>query len=715
MRNSRKETAISNGKKFFENLKCKRIFAPEESEEFIHLSCESAEIINAKNNRYYNIPASFDIETSSFISAAGEKTAIMYEWTFGINGFVMIGRTWDQFNDVYNAIVRLLGLSEELYLIVYVHNLSYEFQFIRKRLKWSKVFAVKSRTPLYAITSDGIEFRCSYLQSGYNLENLGKNLHKYHCNKKVGDLDYKKLRTYKTPLTSEEIEYCANDVKVVMCYIQECIENEGNITHIPLTKTGYVRRYVRGECFGKSCKDKKKKKYKRYNYVKFMKQLTIEPEEYLMLKQAFQGGYTHASPFYSGQKITDVTSMDFTSSYPAQMVKQKYPMSKGERYEIKDKDDFIHCLNCYCCIFDIELTHVQSKFFYEDYISSSRCRELQKPVIDNGRLVSADHLITTITEQDFYIICQCYTWDEIKVGTMYRYKKAYMPTDFVRAILNLYKQKTTLKGVKGEEVNYMLYKSMLNSCYGMAVTDIVRPEIEYSNDWEESPADIKKNLDHYNESNNRFLFYPWGVYVTAYSRVALWSAILELKSDYLYSDTDSVKYIHPEKHERYFTDFNKKNVQALKKAMHYHHISESEIAPKTIKGIKKPLGSWDFDGHYKAFKALRAKCYMVQYDNNEINITVSGLNKKITVPYMRSKYKDLFRAFTNKLYVPPEYTGKNTHTYIDDERQGLIADYRGVIADYDEKSSVHLEETDYSLSLADTYVQYLLRIQVVNT
>lgn len=715
MRKHKSMTETVNGLKHFkENYTRTVIYNPTCIDYFLRDSMQDIQIVKNKQCAYYNVAASFDIETSSFYDNE-EKTAIMYEWTFGINGLVLIGRTWGQFLKLCDDIVRYLNLSSDLRLLVYVHNLSYEFQFIRKHFEWGKVFAVDTRKPVYAITTCGIEFRCSYLQSGYSLANLGKNLNKYHCEKLVGDLDYRKIRTSKTPLTWQELHYCINDVKVVMCYITEQIEIEGNsITRIPLTKTGYVRRYVRGVCFGSEIKDKKKRNFCRYDYINMIKALTLEPDEYLMLKLAFQGGYTHASPFYSGETVPDVTSMDFTSSYPAQMLKQKYPMSKGERYQVKGQEDFIYSLEHYCCLFDIEITGLQSKFLFDDYISASRCRGLKTPVIDNGRLVSADYLITTITEQDFAVICKCYTWDHVRIGPMYRYYKRYLPHNFCKAILNLYKQKTTLKGVAGEEVNYMLYKGMLNSCYGMAVTDIVRDELSYIDDWIIEKPVLQDALNDYNDSNFRFLFYPWGVWVTAYARRALWDGIFELKEDYIYSDTDSVKFINADKHKAYFERYNKNNIKALENAMYYHGFKKSEIAPETIKGVKKPLGVWDYDGHYKNFKALRAKCYMVENDAGEINITVSGLNKKITVPYLLKKYQNPFEAFTDHLYIPPEYTGKNTHTYIDEPRAGVVTDYIGHSAEYEEKTGVHLEATDYSLSLADSYVEYLMNIKIQN-
>ena len=233
--------------------------------------------IKARNRKlYYNIPCAFDIETSSFIDDCGNKAACMYIWMLGIDGYCVIGRTWDEFQTAISKIVKYCNLSEDVILPIYVHNLSYEFQFIKDRFVWNKVFALDTRKPNYCLTNNGIEFRCSYQLSGMSLSRVGNNLMKYKVNKKVGDLDYSKIRHSRTELSDTELGYCVNDVLVVMAYIQECIETEGDITKIPYTKTGYVRRYVRQACLGTS-------KHRNSNYRTFIKNLTLESDEYLQL------------------------------------------------------------------------------------------------------------------------------------------------------------------------------------------------------------------------------------------------------------------------------------------------------------------------------------------------------------------------------------------------------------------------------------------------
>ena len=186
-----------------------------------------------------------------------EKVAIMYEWTVNICGLTIIGRTWDDFMRLYDGIVRKYHTGEQLRFVFYVHNLAFEFQFLHRRFDWENVFALDTREPVKARTVDGIEFRCSYKLSGYSLALVGEHLTKYPVRKMVGDLDYKLIRHSETPLTDKEIGYCVNDCRVVVFYILEEIErNRGRIISIPLTKTGYVRRYCRKACMHPGAHDR---------------------------------------------------------------------------------------------------------------------------------------------------------------------------------------------------------------------------------------------------------------------------------------------------------------------------------------------------------------------------------------------------------------------------------------------------------------------------
>lgn len=710
------------------------------AKDFEKLPFRISKITRHKKNKkeYYDLPVAFDIETSSFylknwLGIEEDERAIMYVWQVCIGDpakehCVVIGRTWDEFMEFMEKLKKLFHLALGRILVIYVHNLAYEMQFIRCRFKWKKVFALDVRVPLYALSEDGFEFRCSYRLSGYSLEKTAENLHDHKFKKLVGNLDYSLIRHSRSRIYPDEMDYNIMDVKIVCAYIAECINDEGgNITKIPMTKTGYVRRECRLACYGK---DHSARKYR--NFYKKMQQLTIEPKEYQFLKCAFSGGFTHANSWHVGRILDNVESQDFTSSYPAVAFMEKYPWSKGEwcHPSIPELWDNI---DIYAWIIDAEFFEIESVCLQEDFIQFSKCLNSKNVTINNGRVNRAGYLHIVITSLDFKIIMQTYRFHDMKVNTCIKYMYDYLPTDFIKCMLSFYTGKTTLKGVPGKEVEYLHLKENLNSFYGMMVTDPLRDEIIYTKEnewktekrlkngqWSKEDIDI---LDKYNKSANRFIFYPVGVWITAYARYNLWSAITALGADYVYSDTDSVKFLNPEDHRKYFEDYNANVVRKLQAACDHHGIDFSEVAPKTIKGDTKILGKWDFDGKYKRFKTLGSKRYMVEDEQGNISITVAGLNKKKAVPYMLDKFgKDgIFEAFDTDiefageyLTIPAKYSGRTLATYIDYPTRGQITDYEGRRGLYNELSSVHLGESEYTMNSTKEFCDFIAGRRLYN-
>ena len=665
-----------------------------------------------KKEAVSNVPAVFDIEASSFLYE-GKKAGCMYAWVFGINGKCVRGRTWDEFLTLLDKVCKYYHLSVEKRLIVYVHNLAYEFQWIKQRFKWYKVFALDTREPVYAITTRGIEFRCSYVLSGMSLAKVGENLTKYKVKKMVGDLDYYKIRTPETPLTDTEWGYILNDGLVVMAYIQELIEREGSITKLPITKTGFVRNLFRKETLAGEHK---------YDYGKVMRNLSLSLEDYEQLKRTYIGGFTHANHNEVDKVCKNVSSFDFTSSYPAVMIAEKYPMSKPRAIQLKDENELAKYLSLYACMFDLTLYNVEAIFDYEHYISRSHCAICEHYILDNGRIVSAKKLRIAVTEQDYKIIEKTYNWTKMEITNFKVMFKDYLPVDYVKTILELYEKKTTLKGVEGKEVEYQVSKENVNSAYGMSVTDPCRCEIIFDREegWSRQEPDYEELLDKYNKSTQRFLYYAWGVWITAYARANLWSGILEFGKDYIYSDTDSLKVYNMENHKKYIEEYNKNITKKVNACLEEYNIDKSKACPKTIKGIEKPLGVWDYEGTYSKFKTLGAKRYMYVEDN-ELHITIAGVGKKAGAEYLKWKYKtipSIFKNFNEGLVFPASYgeegknaSGKLCHTYVDGYVSGYIEDYLGKTSRFEEFSLVYLEPTEYSLSLDEAFKNYLLGLK----
>lgn len=702
-------------------------------------------------NRYkvYNIPVCFDIETTSF-EIDDTKYNTMYSWQICINGAIVLGRNWRDFEFFMTTLSNILELSTHKRLRVYVHNLAYEFQYIQHQFGWQDVFASEMKRPLKALSTSGFEFACSYRLAGYSLEKVGENLLKYKCNKLSGEeFDYSKIRHSKTELTEKELEYCWTDVLVGCCFIQEEIErNDNRISNIPLTFTGYARRLCREFCFGKTKTSKK-------NYQEFIKNFTIEEEEYDWLKKAFQGGFTHANAKYACSYAYVehclnvfnhiITSYDFSSSYPAVLVSEMYPMSKGQKIEVSSKEELLELFKKYLCVFPIIFNNIKSKCNADHPLSLSKCYgyDDKKILTENGRIVEADRVGTYINNIDYDVINLFYDFDSVDVREVYIYKKSYLPKGFIEAVSYLYEAKTSLKGVKGKEEEYQHGKSLLNALFGMCCMAIVRDEVDYSvfnEDWQhvrEEFGDVRQ-LSEYNNSDSRFLHYSWGVFCTSYARRNLLFSIYNVgEDDYVYSDTDSMKIFNVDKHIDYINKYNELITKKVKLCLKYYNMPEDTFEPETIDHIKKPIGVWDFDGQYEYFKTLGAKRYMYVHDD-VLNITVSGINKKKCVPFLLEQHnleytqdkktkeyhiKDfntekvqneiykIFREFNTEMEIPARYAGKTVSTYIDDEFEVELTDYKGKTINVHEHGCIWMGESDYKLKIGDDlnyYIDYVL-------
>lgn len=655
---------------------------------------------------YYDISVSFDTETTSMYQGIPkEKFSYMYVWQFGIDGYYCYGRHWSEFIKLLLKLKEYGGLSTEKKLIIYIHNLSFEFQFFRKLIPWSSVFAVDNREPVKALSSWGIEFRDSLILSGYKLANVAKNLTKHKIPKMVGDLDYTLIRNTKTSFSEKEKGYMLNDVRILIAYIDEQRDQYGDIAHIPLTNTGRVRQLVRKNCFGKNWNTRSK-------YLDIMNVLQLSKSDYIESKKAFAGGFTHANPNRVGGTFNNVSSIDFTSSYPTVMIAEKYPSSRAMDYHYKNRTNFEKMLEKRLAIFKVKFINLVTKVNQDNYLSSSRGSSDDIFVVENnGRVYSARQFTTYITSIDWEIIKQVYTWDRVEFSEIKTFTKHYLPTPIIKSIIDLYQKKTTLKNVQGKEAEYLHAKGMLNSIYGMSVTDIIRDETLYEDDeWEQVQANPDELLEKYNNSKNRFLYYPWGVFVTAYARRNLWNGIINIGDDYIYSDTDSIKMLHYENHKEYVKNYNKNITEKLEKAMKYHRLPIDSVRPKTVKGVEKPLGVWDFEGTYSHFKTLGAKRYI--YDiNGDLHITIAGLNKKLGAKYLMkisdNDINKVYKNFKNDLSVPKGQTGKMTHTYIDELKSFEVKDFQGHVTRETALSSVHLENASFHLSLSKAFKDFL--------
>ena len=468
--------------------------------------------ILGKTNKFDNTIYTFDIETTSYIILDGEvypaiyydklnkkeqerceKQANMYIWQFGINDDIYYGRTWTELKKFLGKLNKIVPEKK----IVFIHNLSFEFQFLCSVFKMDNVMARKSRKVMKAsILEYNIELRCSYMMSNCSLEKL-PSIYQLPVNKKVGDLDYTKLRHGLTNLTKEELGYCEYDCLVLYEYIKKELITYKKVDNIPITSTGHVRREL---------KNLVSKDYRYKGVVK--RAINTNPHIYNLLVSAFAGGYTHANWTKAGYVIHDVTSFDFTSSYPYCMTAFMYPSCEFKPCKVKRYEEM---LTEYAYLIVIKMTNVKTKYF-NTFISMSKCKNIINGKYDNGRVMSADELEIVITDIDFRIIHESYEFD-YEILEIYYSVYDYLPKKFINFVLDKYVMKTEYKGVKEKELEYQLEKAKFNSLYGMSVTNLIKDNVIYEGGWSETPLSNEEIIDALNlEKKKAFLSFAYGVW-----------------------------------------------------------------------------------------------------------------------------------------------------------------------------------------------------------
>lgn len=566
----------------------------------------------SRKRMYINMPCSFDIETSRVCEDSdGNPQTIMYIWQFQLGlDVTIIGHTWDEYKNFCDRICSALctlndKTGQTWYLVVYVHNLAHEFQYLSGIFDFEpdSVFASKPRKVLRADCM-GMEYRCSMRHSNQSLDSWSHQLHVPHA-KKTGDLDYSVVRYPWTTLSVQELGYCVNDVRaVVECILTEMDRDGDDLYTIPLTRTGYVRRDARTAIYKWG--------------IDRVRRLLPTWEQYIDLRAAFRGGDTHANRYYTGIKLHNVKTVDMSSAYPAVQLECLFPMSPLKSAEPSIKSLHLYMSHGMACLVTIRLTGLRQKNtrWGMPYIPLAKCSVAHDYINDNGRLLACAELEMTVTDIDLRIIAKEYTWDGMEVVRLWVARYGYLPQNFRNVVENYYKKKTELKGVAGQELYYIKSKNDLNSCYGMTAQDPLQMDTIYSGsgDWLESPENPKEvyqqNMDH------AFLPYQWAVWTTAHTRRRLKIAQYAAGENCVYCDTDSVKYIGD-------IDLASYNDAVVKQAI------EASAFATDPQGVTHYMGVYEQEQTYAEFMTWGAKKYATSYkEGGPITTTIAGVSKK---------------------------------------------------------------------------------------
>lgn len=640
---------------------------------------------SGKHKMYQRHPMTFDIETSKIpTDDDGHYESFMYIWQVCIEGNVVFGRRWEELQEFMKNIVNAYKLSEGERVVVYVHNLSFEFQFIQDYFKFTDVFAMASRSILTAKTAH-LEFRCSYKLSNMSLAKFIENTPNTLHYKGVDDLDYQTVRTPDTELTEVEYGYCFNDVMGLYECVMELLK-EDNIATIPLTSTGYVRR----DCRNAMNKNKNNRKM-------FLRSRLTLPQ-YKLLRECFRGGNTASDRYLTNLILKLVGSYDLSSSYPFQMIAREYPLGKWNYGVIPDIKTLEEYNSKYCTIARYSFKNIRLRDEKPiPYIPQSKCLALgDDREIYNGRILHADFLTISMTNIDYDIVKEQYEYDEIAVEEFHYSRKGLLPKELRDTIMYYFEKKSELKGDEEHYYEYMKSKNKLNAIYGMTVTNILNTEIEYHDgeytEKKMTEEEMQEALDKYYKNHRSFLNYSWGVFVTAYARRELEDGLNIAGLDTIYCDTDSVKFIG--NHDREFEEYNERlNKECEEKGIRNY---------TEVNGKRFYMGIFDKEKGYDEFITLGAKKYAFM-QNGRLGITVSGLSKKKGAEELAKK-GGLRRFQRNEVFYN---SGRTIAQYNSAEIHDITVDG----CTFSTASNLAIVDTTYTLGITDTMLDIIERLQ----
>ena len=546
----------------------------------------------------------------------------VWQWDLYIDGVhhVIVGRIWEQFKYLLYCLKNYL---DDRMLRVFVHNLSYEFQWFTGlfKIKPNDVFCLNKRRIAKCKIMELYDFRCSYVLSALKLSKFTEEMQTKHRKLDGEKFDYTRIRTPSQALKRYELNYCIGDVISCTEAVSELMRRYGDdVYSCPMTNTGYIRREAR----------------KALENVSYTYRRSIQPSMKVFdaLQEAMRGGDTHGNRYYCGCLISGVDSWDRSSSYPEVMVNRMYPKNAFSYLGQLTIKQIIRKIKVQkmALLMRVAFHNLELIDRYEPspYIPLAKrlhggdtgCFE------DNGRILSCDGwFMMSITDVDLRIILNQYKFDDFTCidcwGTIYD----YLPDPFRELLITLYKEKTSYKGK--DAVIYGKAKAQLNSVYGMTCMSPIQDEIKFIQGDPEDPYQEHKVPEDEREAvlekygKKGFLPYQVAVWTTAWARLELFIGsriVTDAGATLLYMDTDSLKYalIEDDAEE---PDFSKYNENKKKLS------TESGLFAEDPKGKVHYGGVFEYEESYSLFRTWGAKKYCTEDEEGNVHLTLAGVPK----------------------------------------------------------------------------------------
>lgn len=466
--------------------------------------------------------------------------------------------------------------------IFWFHNLKFDGQFIVYQLLVYEgycFYTSKYNMPdksVYALISDTGEWyqlickddkgqvltiQNSLRKLPFKVKDIAKALNLEHLK---GEIDYSIYRPEGGELSKEDYDYLYNDVWIVAKALDELFY-KNNLNKLTI---------------GSDCIKDFKNRCKHYddNFPHLDKVV----DEYI--RKAYKGGYCYKNP--NKKSVNNGCTYDYNSMYPSVMhssLGYSYPYGVPVYYEgcYEEDDKYPLYIQRFQCEFKLK----------EGYVPTIQ--------IKGGRFISTEYLSESDGLTELNLSCvdlerfyEHYdVWNEVWLGG-YKFKaKCGMFDEYIDYWYNKKKEARKEKN----PVLAQLAKLFLNNLYGKFGSSLNSPVKVILGVEELENEDVGKLVFQTRNSEGKGIYIPVAVFVTAYARNELLTAIQANFERFCYCDTDSI---------------------------------HCEGSPEDVVGIIKDnynLGAWKMEGTWSRAKFIRQKTYMeFMDDKNEWEIKACG-------------------------------------------------------------------------------------------
>ena len=645
---------------------------------------------------------SLDTETAWNHDEENPK-AWIYQWAFKFGNQIVIGRRPSEFIKALRVLANEFNLSPDRQISVFVHNLSFDVEYLRQWLVEefgkARMLCVKPHK-FISFEVGGFLFKCTWKLSNKSLRAWSSDLGTTHQKIAEKKIYYEEIHYQDEELKPENWEYQIKDVLVLDEAMEKQLAAYGDtMLTIPLTSTGYVRR----DCRRNYRKDRRNRK-------RFLK-TRLCVESYALARDEFEGAISHGYRIFANQTVRPgpgeyIRHRDFRSHYPSQQRTKQFPTGTFVKYgDHLDIDKIRELMKEYNVLMRVCFENLTiRKGVALPCLSATRAYKGRKGKVkiveDNGRVLSIQGVFeVACTEIDLNWILRQYEVHAYDVTEAWICAKGKMPKYMVETIdayfLGKTKWKKELARAKEakEDKEQIIWLSMelmkskngLNGIYGMTATAIIRDtyQVDAENNWTQETPDAAKAIDKYYGSENNFNRYQFGIYTTAYGRhELLWYADLITREGgtVLYADTDSLFYVSNDRLESILEAENERRRERALAMGAYVEYEGEKINYDAFELEKEDIVS---------FRFLHAKCYAYETREEdgsiELHCTIAGVNEweDATHEYGRvdelgsidelTKGKKFVRCGgTRAKYVPAEITREEINGHITEYASSCI-------------------------------------------